>query len=63
MTFLSDGQIADTKTGGYVSNLFGKKEKITLNAAVGGAFFTNLDPSEIQPGTMQVDWVKVFKSN
>ncbi|MBI3718971.1 MAG: glycoside hydrolase family 16 protein [Sphingobacteriales bacterium] len=63
LTFLLDGQIVDTKTGGYVSNLFGKKEKITLNAAVGGAFFTNLDPSQIQPGTMQVDWVKVFKSN
>jgi beta-glucanase (GH16 family) len=63
LTFLLDGQIADVKTGGYVSNLFGKKEKIVLNLAAGGLFFNNLNPSLIQTGTMQVDWVKVFKSN
>ena len=63
LTFLLDGQIVDTKTGGYVSNLFGKKEKVVLNLGVGGLFFSNLDPSLIQTGTLQVDWVKVFKSN
>ncbi|MES2797633.1 MAG: glycoside hydrolase family 16 protein [Bacteroidota bacterium] len=63
LTFLLDGQIVDTKTGGYVSNLFGKKEKLVLNLAVGGNFFSNLNPALIQTGTMQVDWVKVFKSN
>jgi len=63
LTFLLDGQVIDTKTGGYVSNLFGKKEKVVLNLAAGGLFFSNLDPSQIQPGTLQVDWVKVFKSN
>jgi beta-glucanase (GH16 family) len=63
LTFLLDGQIVDVKTGGYVSSLFGKKEKMVLNLAVGGLFFNNLDPSLIQTGTMQVDWVKVFRSN
>ena len=63
LTFLLDGQVVDTKTGGYVSNLFGKKEKVVLNLGVGGLFFNNLDPSQIQTGTLQVDWVKIFKSN
>jgi beta-glucanase (GH16 family) len=63
LTFLLDGQVVDTKTGSYVSSLFGKKEKVVLNLAAGGLFFSNLDPSLIQPGTFQADWVKVFKSN
>ena len=63
LTSLLDGQVVDTKTGSYVSNLFGKKEKVVLNLAAGGLFFANLDPSQIQPGTLQVDWVKIFKSN
>lgn len=63
LTFLLDGQVADVKTGSYVPNLFGKKEKIVLNLAVGGNFFSRLTTSKIVPGTMQVDWVKVFTSN
>jgi len=62
LTYLLDGQIVDTKTGNYVSSLFGKKEKITLNLAVGGAFFPNLNPSLIQPGDFNIDYVKVFTS-
>ena len=49
-----------TNSGGYVSSLFGKTEWITLNVAVGGNFFSNLNTSLIVPGTMYVDWVKVF---
>lgn len=63
LTFLLDGQVVDTKTGNYVNSLFGKKEKVVLNLAAGGLFFNNLNPSLIVPGTMQVDWIKVFKSN
>jgi beta-glucanase (GH16 family) len=63
LTFLFDGQVVETMTGSYVPNLFGKTERITLNLAVGGNFFTNLNVSQIQTGTMYVDWVKVFKSN
>jgi beta-glucanase (GH16 family) len=64
LTFLLDGQVVDEKTGTYVTAMYGKNQWITLNAAVGGNYFgPNLDPNTIQPGTMYVDWVKVFKSN
>jgi len=63
LTFMLDGQIVDVKTGSYVPSLFGKKEKIVLNLAVGGKFFTGLVANKIVPGTMQVDWVKVFTAN
>ena len=63
LTSYLDGQLVETKTsGGYISSLFGKTERITLNLAVGGNFFTNLDPAQIQTGTMYIDWVKVFTS-
>jgi len=58
-----DGVLVETKSGGFVPNLFGKTERITLNLAVGGNFFTNLNPAQIAPGTMYVDYVKVFTSN
>ena len=57
-----DGVLVETKSGGYIPNLFGKTERITLNLAVGGDFFTNLDPTQIQTGAMYVDYVKVFTS-
>lgn len=60
LTSFLDGKIVETKTGGYISSLFGKTERIILNLAVGGHFFPNLDPAQIQTGTMYVDWVKVF---
>lgn len=62
LTFLLDGTVVKTNTGGFVGNLFGKTERITLNLAVGGLFFSNFDPNQIVTGTMQVDWVKVFTS-
>ena len=54
--------MVDTKSGGYVSGMYGKKQRITLNLAVGGLFFGTYDPAAIQPGTFQVDWVKAFTS-
>ncbi len=60
LSYLLDGNVVDIKTGGYVSSLFGKLERITLNVAVGGNYFVNFDPSKIQTGTMYVDWIKVF---
>jgi beta-glucanase (GH16 family) len=58
-----DGALVETKSGGNIPNLFGKTERITLNLAVGGDFFTNLNQAQIQTGIMYVDYVKVFKSN
>ncbi|MFM8347700.1 MAG: hypothetical protein ACKOAR_06610 [Bacteroidota bacterium] len=43
--------------------LFGKSEKVVLNLAVGGNFFTSLITRNIVPGTMEIDWVKVYRSN
>jgi beta-glucanase (GH16 family) len=63
LTSYFDGQLIETKTGGYIPNLFGKTERITLNLAVGGNFFTSFDPTKIQTGTMYVDYVKVFTAN
>jgi beta-glucanase (GH16 family) len=63
LTTYFDGVAIETKSGGYIPNLFGKTERITLNLAVGGNFFTNFDPSQIQTGTMYVDYVKVFTGN
>ena len=63
LQFYFDGQLVKTNSGGYVPNLFGKQERITLNLAVGGLFFSNFNPALIQTGTMYVDWVKVFTSN
>jgi beta-glucanase (GH16 family) len=62
LTSYLDGQLVDNKSGGYIPDLFGKKEFITLNVAVGGNFFSNFDPDQIQTGTMYVDYVKVFTS-
>jgi uncharacterized protein YcfJ len=59
---LLDGQVVDTKTGGYVGNLFGKVERVTLNLAVGGDYVGNTPASSIVAGTMLVDYVKVFTS-
>ncbi len=63
LEFYFDGQLAFTNTGGYMSSLFGKTERVTLNLAIGGDFFSNFNPTLIQTGTMYVDWVKVFTSN
>ena len=60
LTYLLDGQVVVTKTGGWISDFYRKSERVTLNLAVGGGFFGNPDPSTIQTGTMQIDWVKVF---
>jgi beta-glucanase (GH16 family) len=62
LTFLFDGQVVNSRSGDYIPSMYGKKERITLNLAVGGLFFGSYDPAAIQPGTFQVDWVKVFTS-
>ena len=63
LKFYFDGVLVKTNSGGYVTSLFGKTERITLNLAVGGLFFSNLNPALIQTGTMYVDWVKVFTAS
>ena len=62
LKFYFDGVLVKTNSGSYVSSLFGKTERITLNLAVGGVFFSSFNPALIQTETMYVDWVKVFTS-
>ena len=42
LKFYFDGVLVKTNSGSYVPSLFGKTERITLNLAVGGLFFSNL---------------------
>lgn len=62
LTSVFDGNVIETKTGSYVPNLFGKTERVVLNLAVGGDFFSNFNPAQIVTGTMYVDYVKIFTS-
>ena len=55
-----DGKLVNTKTAGWIPDMFGKHQRITLNLAVGGDFFGTLRLSQIVTGTLRVDWVKVF---
>jgi beta-glucanase (GH16 family) len=63
LTSVFDGNVVETKTGSYVPNLFGKTERVVLNVAVGGNYFSNFDPAQIVTGSLYVDYVKVFRSN
>jgi beta-glucanase (GH16 family) len=59
-----DGNLVEVKTtGGYISNLFGTSQNVSLTVPVGGWFYGKLNPADIQSGTMYVDYVKVFTSN
>jgi beta-glucanase (GH16 family) len=49
LTFYLDGNLVDTKTGTYVNALFGKNQKVVLNLAIGGNFFTSLVTRNIVP--------------
>ena len=59
-----DGKLVEVKTaGGYIGNLFGTSQIMSLTLPVGGWFYGKLNTADIQPGTMYVDYVKVFTSN
>lgn len=63
LTFLLDGVVVDTKTESYIPNMYNKLQRITVNLAVGGDYFNNPTPDQIETGVMYVDWVKAFSSN
>ena len=45
-----------------VRNMFGKKQKVVLNTAVGGVFFEDRNSANYADGAvMEVDWVRVYK--
>lgn len=46
----------------FIEALFGKKQQIVLNTAVGGFFFPGTSASNyVDTSQMQVDWVRVYK--
>jgi len=46
----------------YIASLFGQKQQLVLNTAVGGFFFPNSSSSAfVDTSNMQVDWVRVYK--
>ena len=58
LSFFLDGKLVERKTtGGRIPDLFGKKQNLSLYLGVSSDF---LFRSRIQPGTLKVDWVKVF---
>ncbi len=62
LTSYLDGTVVEVKkSGGHINGMFNKEQRIAVNLAIGGNFFDpNLDPGTIQPGTMTIDWVKVY---
>ena len=45
-----------------IDKLFGKKQKLVFNVAVGGWFFSDQDSSNYaDSSTMEIDWVRVYK--
>lgn len=60
-----DGEIVktyDAETYTFVPSFFRKKHRLTLNLAIGGWFFDNLDVSQIpDEAWLVVDWVKVHE--
>lgn len=64
LVYYLDGQAVETKTaGGDVPKLFGTTQNLALSLPIGGLYYVNLNKSNIQNGTMYVDYVKVFTSN
>ncbi|HWZ14656.1 MAG TPA: glycoside hydrolase family 16 protein [Mucilaginibacter sp.] len=63
LNYYLDGQLVETKTaGGYVGGMFGKVQNLSLSLLIGGSYYLNFVPANVQTGTMYVDYVKVFTS-
>lgn len=57
-----DGTLVETKSGGSIPSMFGKQQSLGLSLPVGGSFYLNFVPANVQVGTMYVSYVKVFTS-
>ena len=58
-----DGKLIETKSGADIAQLFNKQETLGLSLPIGGLYYSNFVPANIQVGTMHVSYVKVFTSN
>jgi beta-glucanase (GH16 family) len=60
LSYICDGKLVHTAKDGYIPHLFGKSQRLVLNLAVGGSFNGYPGANQIETGTLEVDWVKVF---
>ena len=60
LAFGLDGRVFEVKRGGHIPAMFGARQRVVFDVAVGGNFFREFDPSRVVPGTMHVDWVRVY---
>lgn len=52
----------NANSGNNIANMLGKKQKVVLNTAVGGWFFTDQNSANYADNSqMEVDWVRVYK--
>lgn len=62
---LFDNELIHTykaNTDNNVAELFGKKQKIVFNTAVGGWFFEDRDSTNYADSSrMEIDWLRVYK--
>ncbi|MGN6395806.1 MAG: glycoside hydrolase family 16 protein [Mucilaginibacter sp.] len=64
LNYYLDGKLVETKTADdLVPFLFGKAENIALSVPIGGLYYENLVPANVQTGVMYIDYVKVFTSH
>lgn len=61
LKYYIDGKLVETKTGD-VSKLFNKQQALGLSLPMGGLFYDDFVPANIQLGTMYVSYIKVFTS-
>jgi len=61
LKYYIDGTLVETKTGD-VSKLFNKEHTLGISLPIGGLFYSNFVPNNIQVGTLHVSYVKAFTS-
>jgi beta-glucanase (GH16 family) len=57
-----DGKLVETKSGANVAQLFNKQQVLSLSLPIGGLYYNNFVPANIQVGAMHVSYIKVFTS-
>ncbi|HWD89700.1 MAG TPA: glycoside hydrolase family 16 protein [Mucilaginibacter sp.] len=57
-----DGNLVETSNSSYIPKLFGQGHHLSFAVPIGGLYYSNLDASTVQGGTLTVDYVKVFTS-
>jgi hypothetical protein len=62
LTAYLDGNLVETSNSSSIPNLFGKSHHLAISLPIGGLYYSSLDPTKVQGGTLTVDYIKVFTS-